>query len=526
MNNMKSLSIILLLSLGVAGYSYAKSDCGSDCSTKCDSDCSSTCSTDCGTDCSDSCADSCSDSCSDNCSGGTSTFLRPRQSTTDLTYLNNLSFYNRYHDARCSFFTWDSTLFFQKNRSEKCLGNGFFGHNPLIVAEQAPSHFNSINLGLGNTATGESFSSTVSLCPRREVVGWLNHLWFNLDCFCTGLWFDVSFAVARAKHTLNFREANSVVGNISTIGTTDTATPPANVAQSFANLNVFSNDCSHTGVDDVMLRIGYDYSYCDNDHMGIYFLGIVPTGKAFDNTRWFQPLVGSKHGAVGAGFEGDYTIWSCDNSDLVFQTELLYQYRLRHEERRIFDYSNGSLSRFLLVASEDNVDNPVSGYNALESCVRVEPRSQLEWWANFHYQWCNWSAEFSYNLWFRDCEKISCANFDFGNTGIFDMTRCTTQTSNSCAKIDTLPLAGTPDQTFVNIQSGANGACSYVNNCSAIAKRVLTNKISGAIGYNNVWCDCYPWYLGFGAGYEFASSKYKRHALENVSIYGKMGISW
>jgi len=494
MNNMKSLSIILLLSLGVAGY--AKGDSKSDCSSNsCATDCGTTCSTDCGTSCSTDCSGD-----SSGCTDGTSTFLRPRQYTTDLTYLNNLSFYNRYHDARCSFFTWDSTIFFQKNRSEECLGAGFLGKNPLVIAEQAPSDFNSINLGLGNSTTGESFRSAFSLCPSREVVGWLNHLWFNLDCFCTGLWFDITFAVARAKHTLNRSEKETTGGNI--------AGEATNAVQAFNAKNVFSNDCSHTGVDDVMFRIGYDYNYCDNDHAGIYFLGIAPTGKETDNSRWFQPLVGSKHGAIGFGIEGDYTIWACDNSDLVFQTELLYQYRLRHDERRVFDYSNGSLSRFLLVAPQNDVDNPVSGYNALINCVRVEPRSQLEWWANFHYQWCNWSAEFSYNLWFRDCEKISCATFDFGNNGIYDMTRCTDRTSNSCATIAALPLTGTADTSFVTLQSGGDKKeCSHVNLCSAIAKRVLTNKISGAIGYNNVWCDCYPWYLGFGAGYEFASKK-------------------
>jgi len=504
MNNVKSLSIILLLSLGVAGFSYADNGCGDDCSTS---------KSDCGSDCASDCKNA---NCSSDCDRGTSTFLRPRQYTTDLTYLNNLSFYNRYHGARCSFFTWDSTVFFQRNRQEGYLGAGFFGTNPLVVAENAPSDFNANNLDLGNTNSGEFFRSKVSICPRREVVGWLSHFYFNLDFCCTGLWADIAFTVARAKHKLNFNEVNTTAGNI--------AGEPTTVAQAFNNLNVFSRDCEQTGVDDVLFRIGYDYNYCDNDHAGFYFLGIAPTGKAFDNTRWFQPLVGSKHGAVGAGFEGDYTIWACENSELVFQTELLYQFRLRHEERRTFDYNNGPLSRFLLVAASDNVDNPVSGYNALQACVRVEPRSQLEWWANFHYQWCDWAAEFSYNLWWRQGERINCTNFDFGKNGIYDLTHCATAsnplTSHSTATIASLVNTGTNDATFVALQA------KDVNLCSGAAHQVLTHKVSGAFAYNNVWCDCYPWYVGFGAGYEFASNKYRRHALENWSVYGKWGISW
>ena len=86
---------------------------------------------------------------------------------------------------------------------------------------------------------------------------------------------------------------------------------------------------SHTGVDGVLLRLGYDYTYCNNDHFGIYFAGQAPTGKQFNNSRWFQPQVGSKHGAVGVGIEGDCTVWcdDCSNSDFVVMSELLYLYK-------------------------------------------------------------------------------------------------------------------------------------------------------------------------------------------------------
>lgn len=532
MNNLKSLSIILLLSMGLVGTNYA-GDCSSDCSTS--NNCNTGCSTDCNT-------NNCSTDCGRGGSGDggcrTSTYFSPRPLTTNLTYLNNLSFYNRYHEARCSFLTWDSTVFYQKSRRPR-IGEGFLGTNNLIVGEQGTDiDFNSINLGLGNTTSGENFLSTVSLCPRREVIGWQAHLYFNLDCFCIGLWADIAFTVAQAKHRLRFNEVNTTPGNI--------PDEPTTVGQAFDQLNVFAcrngnsslttttgsnncntdcrRDCKHTGVDDVLLRIGYDYNYCDNDHVGVYFLGIAPTGKHQDNTRWFQPQVGSKHGAVGVGFEGDYTIWSCENQDLVVQTELLYQYRLRHHECRVFDYCNGPLSRFLLVANADNVDNPVSGYDALKTRVRVEGRSQLNWWLNLHYQWCNWGAEISYELWFRDREKISNACFDFGNTGIFDMTHCGTSadplTSHSTATIASLVNTGTADTSFVPLQS------SDVNLRSGAAQRVLTNSVTGNVSYNGVWCDCYAWYVGLGGGAEFASRRYRRNALETWTVYGKWGISW
>lgn len=517
MNNVKSLSIILLLSLGVASYTIGK-DCndgsrGRDCDRN-----------------------SCSDDRNDDCCL-TSTFIRPRQYTTDLTYLNNLNFYNRKHDARCSFLTWEGTIFYQENRKEQCLGVGFFGANPAEFGEAEGADFNVNNLNIGIANSTENFKSLVSVCPERKVVGWLSHAYANLDCFCTGLWADITFAVVRAKHRLNFNEElESSEGNLQGGPKTVTEAFGLDPDSTFEGLSVFANECKKTSVDDVMFRIGYDYCWCNNDTVGVYFLGIAPTGSSFNNALWWQPIVGSKHGAVGAGLQGDYTIWvdECNNTEVVFQTELLYQFRLRHDENRIFDLDNGTFSRALLTvdgATQATRSNPINAfsdnslYNNLVSCVRVEPRHQVEWWANFHYQWCNWGAEFAYNLWFRDHERVDCDNFDFGdNVGIFDNSNIGVcqgmPTSGSTNTIATLSAQGTHDPQFVSL--GAEN----VDQCSAVAQRVLTHKIGAAFSYNSVWCDCYPWLVGFGAGYEFASREDRCHALENWHVYGKWAISW
>ena len=111
--------------------------------------------------------------------------------------------------------------------------------------------------------------------------------------------------------------------------------------------------------------------------------------------------------------------------------------------------------------------------------------------------------------------------------GIFDKSgNCVAfnaQTTNSKATVQTVP--GGPslairDNEFTALTS------SDVNLCSGIAKRVLSHTISGAVAYNSVWCDCYPWYVGLGGGYEFVSRKNRRHAFENWHVYGKVDISF
>lgn len=505
MNNVKKLSILLLLSMGV-GASYA-ADCSSDCNVSGNNGCSS----DCGTGSNDCNNNGCS--VSNDCDGknSTTTVIVPRPLITNLTLRNNMSLYNFKRMVRPNFFTWDTTYAYFQNRRGKCLGAGLLGKNPLVVAEEG-GDFNSVNLGLVSEV-GDGFKSTVSISPRRNVFAWYNQLYFNLDCFCNGLWADISFAVVHARHKLRFNEVVTTPG--------DAEGQPTTVREALTNDNFFANDCRRTGVDDVMFRVGYDWNYCGPDYVGIYGLGIAPTGRRFDNARFFQPIVGSKHGAIGAGVSGTYTLMDneCNDSDLVAMTELLYAFRLRHDERRVFDLNNGPLSRFLLGATEDNPGTPVPLLDALTRCVRVEPRHEINWWTALHYQWCNWGGEVAYNLFWKDRERIKCPTFDFGGLGIFDMS-CGNLTSNSTATIGQAFNDRVQDPEFVALTA------ADVNLRSGAAHKALSHTISATVSYNNVFCDCYPWMAAFGGGYEFASRKNRRFTFENWTVYGKLALSF
>lgn len=524
--NMKQLSIVLLLSLGMAG-AQASSGCNTGCETDCNV--SNGCETDCNTDCNDN------SNCNDKCCY--STFVRPRSITTDLTYRNTgNTFYNRYHDAACNFFQWDNAFIYTRNRRGRDLGAGFFGKNPIVFAEEG-GDFNSLNLGLGSTV-GNGFSSTVCLAPRREVFAWLTQLYFNLDVCYTGLWFDVSFAVESVRNRLRFREAVAVPGNIPGQATTVAEALEARgvFAESVANITTGAtgvncdNRCHRrTGVDDVMIRLGYDWKFCGNDHVGISLVGVAPTGRKYDNARWLQPLIGSRHGAIGVDLTADYTAWTdeCSNSEAVLMTELLYLFRLKRRENRAFDFGapNGPLSRFLLGATSTAPNNPVAINQLLESCVRVEPRSELNWWLAGHYQWCNWGFELSYNLFYRDRERICGGTFNFDDFGIADLTCINaahpTPTTNSTATVAQTQQERVADATFTTIDSA-----NTVNLRSGAACRELTNTIAGGVSYNNVWCECYPWFLSISGKYEFASRERRRGSFENWGVFGKASISF
>ncbi|MBA2307129.1 hypothetical protein H0W26_03285 [Candidatus Dependentiae bacterium] len=515
MNNVRKLSVFLLLSAGVNSAVLADSRCSTDCNT---SSLSSSCDTRCSTDCSIDCDTDCDTDC--NGSSNCSTVFRARPIVGNLTYRNNLTYFNRYHDARCNFFTWDSTYIFEKNRHSRCAGSGIFGtNNGTLTVGETGADINPIFLGLGANTT-DGYSATLTVRPRRRVFSWLSQLTFNLDSCCTGLWTDLSFAVTNVRHRLCLTETDTGT-NVIPSGTNGTT--PGTVAAALTDLGVLPTRCRRTGVDDAMIRLGYDWNFCGNDHVGFYGLGYIPTGRRRHNGQLFQPTVGTKNGGLGFGFTADYTAWSDEssNSDIVLMTEFKYTFMFRHKEARVFDLNNGPLSRFLLVAPETDTFAAQPILPFLTQCVKVQMRSTIDWWLGMHWQYCNWGAEFDYNLYWRDRERICRANFDFGNFGLYDINNvCGNSTSSSTATPGGAVGAGTSDTVFTPLTS------SDVNLRSAAACKALVSTISGSISYNNVWCDCYPWYLGFGGNVEFASRKQRRSNFENWGVFGKAAISF
>ncbi|MBA3752531.1 hypothetical protein H0X06_07170, partial [Candidatus Dependentiae bacterium] len=254
------------------------------------------------------------------------TYLRPRSITTDLTYRNAMTFYQRYHGARDAKITYDSSLIFQKSRNGRTIGAGYLGKNPLVVAENN-GDISSLNLGLISSQP-EGFRSQIKLSAKRKVFAWLTQFIFNLDPLLDGLWADVGFAMVKARHIIRLDEKVTTPGDVPGLQTVNDA---------FTQLGVFPTERRSTAVDDVEIRVGYDYSHCGINHAGIYFLGSQSTGPRYDNTMFFQPLVGSRHSGIGGGFRGVYSCWE----DLTFLTEIKYQYKFRKAGPRIFDLCNG-----------------------------------------------------------------------------------------------------------------------------------------------------------------------------------------
>lgn len=448
----------------------------------------------------------------------------PRGITTDLVYIDAITFKARHCQAEDenrvrSIFT--NTFLYQQSNKSKTLGSAFLlgdGSNSITVAQTAPADVNSLWLGLFNPTT--PFSSTFSIAPQSKIFGYHLNWYVNLDSWLCGLWFDLSAAVLNTRNTLHCNE----VGNFATQcpGIFNVTSALSNPNYSFGQF--FCGTCNgekrRTALDDLQFRLGYEWSWaCLGDGIwGLYFIGTAPAGRKATATYVFEPLVGSKHGSAGVGFDADYQFNLC-GYDFSILTDFNYRYVLKHRECRTFDLTpNGPLSRFLLVAPEALPSTPLPGINFFTQNVNTTPGSTIQWWIALNFETCNWDFEVGYNLFWRQREKISSSSLTAFNPdiGIYDLgcigAGCT---SASTATIGT--FAPTADATFVPLTT------ANLNLTSAAAGKVLTNKIYGAVSTNGCVCECIDWIATVGGSYEFVDGSSRCSALSYWAVFGKFG---
>ena len=498
-----------------------RSGCSRDCDASGSRDCRSGrsgCSISCNSDC---------DDCN-NCDSRT-TFI-PRQVNFDSTYelaLNN--YWHYYNNAPCRPFVYlHAVPFFQKSRRGDRLARFLLpsDSNSLTVGELGTAatdvDINSLFLGLVTPCGVAPFRSTISICPERKAFGAVLYAYFDLCSFWDGLWASVNFTPMRAEHRLNFRERlESAEGSVAGRGTvSDVLT-----GDTFLRFGrFFRGRRSRTGVDDIQVKFGWNFWDTDCGHAGIYSVFGLPTGRRLNGRHIFEPVVGSKHFSTGVGLNFDYMVWQWCNSNVNFMFDFKYRYVFQHDEIRSFDFCcNGEFSRFLpLVTFADRCpgDN-AAAINFFTNCVRVEPRSTIDFWTALHYEWCGWNLELGYNLWWRDSERISFINRcdNRKDLGIFDL-------GGVCVGNLGTASQATIAQPFNRVRSDAvftNVDDCDLNPCSSAQPRVLTNKVYGAASYNGLWCDT-PWMLGLLGSYEFA--RHRPGALEQWAVAVNLSVGF
>lgn len=523
-----------------SGVSLSNSNVSSKFNNKCDgcnfnncNDCdfnncnswdSNSCKDKCNFSCDGSCDLPCNLLCDDDCAISRTIFI-PRQQTTDSVNDLALSNYHFYHHTICpedrAFFHIQASYFHKESRNECDLAGYFFpnGQRCINIREDGSGDVGSLWIEL-ISSKDTKFDSTLCIAPKRKIDGGFFNFYFDFNSWLCGSWLSISFAAMRAEHNLCLRESN--VENPGTINNIETAIDAFNNPTWTAG-KLSPNKLCRSGVDDVQFKLGWNYYFCNQDHLGIYFVATAPTGCRTRNEFLFEPVVGTRHGSVGVGFNGDYTVWECGNQGVTWMADFKYRFVLSHCERRLFDLcDNGPFSRYLQVVTESERSLTLPGVNFFAVPVDVRPGSTIDLWTAFHYYWCDFNFEVGYNLWWKDCEEICIRSADLG-VGIYDINGdCKGDPFCSTGANITQTVAGAgsnfapSDTTFKTIST------SDFNIASGSHPRSLSHTIYGAFSYNTeVWC--MPVMLGFVGSYEFARCN---TTFEQWGVHLKTAISF
>lgn len=443
-----------------------------------------------------------------------------------------LNYYPRYEYEQCSWFILQASgFYFQSTNNDEQAQYFLPGcQNCITVQQNNTSDVSSAWLGLLRPVD-DPFSSKFCIEPKRTVGGGAIKLYFDLqswfgDCSCwyKNWWASIFIPIVHVKHNLNNEELLSSGPGTAPGGFTTVQAALNNPAWRYGKFPCKAR--TKTGVDDINIKIGLNVIENNCGHAGLYGIIFAPTGKGTKACSVFEPLVGGNHVGLGAGLNTDYRFYANEVCSLDLMADIRYAYFLKHRETRSFDLFNGDWSRYLLVVTPDDVNNPVPGINFLTQSADVTPRGNLDIWIALHYQKCNWDFELGYDFWWRQKEKIDlvCACPD---VGIFDIAGCprtTSSTAKICQAIRGEADAPISDAVFTPIRCtcAAGDQSSVVNVDSAASPVAISNTIYAAVARHFMVCND-PAMLGIGGSYEFAA---RDSALSQYGIWVKGSITF
>ncbi len=269
-----------------------------------------------------------------------------------------------------------------------------------------------------------------------------------------------------------------------------------------------SHERSNFGIDDVILKGGYDLYFNGDDHFGLYLLGGFPTkrnlksevyrksdhfkknekiegGEIIDSLHINDtPQLGTKHFRVGTGINGGFTLMDCDEHHLTLMLDTQYRYAFPA------DYGHS-------VSSEDQKEEKTS-----KGEVRFTPGHTVNAWTALHYAYGNCNFELG-----------SAFTTTFGSkvTGIDEKKE---SKDEDAGKDKNKPKDESSHNLFKDLQTPDTvkfGATPYV-----------------AFSYNSTVFDN-PATLGFGVGYDFNAlhnEKKSPHKFQGVVAWVNASMSF
>lgn len=459
-----------------------------------------------------------------SCAQASHSFYTPRQVTTDPTFELALTDFRMFHADDAKHFQLYIKPFFQLTNSPDKIAAYFLPNSCACahVREDGSGDINPLWFNL-ISEPGTMYSSTLCFAPQRATYGGV------LTCFAEWkhAWLLLNTAAMGATHNMHVTECNITPTSGGVACNTRNMCAGLNNPTWCAGKILCCSSATKAGLDDIQLKLGWNFSRKEKRHAAVYVVATAPTGIRPKSEILFEPLVGTKHWSLGGGLNVDYVLSEYSDYRCALLADVKYRYVFRATERRSFDLcANGPWSRYLQVVREDAPFNSMPGINFFTRDAAVTPQSTVDAWAALHFEFkSHWDLEIGYNLFWRQQEKIEfaccdelrsicCDNQVLGPVGIFDMPGvCGTAVSASTATIS---------QGFNQVASNTvftPVTLAQFNLDSAAHPNVLTNKIYAAFDWHHMH-EHYTPLLGLGGSYEFGN----RNSFNQWAVWAVIGI--
>lgn len=496
------------------------------------------------------------------------TYFVPRSVSHHSVYEHALRMHDTYYnplgaaDGR-SFIQVFASPFYMHSRAGNDLGAFFTpcNKNPFIAAGDSSGNVDSRAFSIRNpvsvavvNAVSEDlptgiFRSKVRLSPERTAYGAHISIRLDLSHCIEHAWFHLDFAPMSVKHKLNFCESEVINAGDVTNSDPVLRSKFRNMSEALRNPDWCKGQfqtCSKRkgGVDDIQLKFGYDWDICPFNHWSFYALATIPTGERQESEYVFEPVVGTKHAAFGAGMEADWRLHECGEHTVTAMIDFKYRYLLCAQQYRSFDLKGrGDWSRYLNI-SPHGVTPFEPGINKFTVLADVKPRSQFDAWAAVHYQWLTcWHLEAGYDFWWRVREKVTdpCRFREDGGFHRFvgensnrvepylvdsKYTIVGSTTRGRVSGVNQVTIALQPPNTTAPdpVPSEATlipYAVEDLDLKSAEHPRVFSHTMYGAIAYNGMICGRYS---TWGLALSFEVPQDRKRGLEMHTVWGTFGI--
>lgn len=439
----------------------------------------------------------------------------------------------------------------------------------VFTPEDVIHNFNYDNWVAGIVGAAGTLTTNYSFMSDQKIYGARLSYHQDLDRILDGLFVRFNAPIVEVRNDMNIKSLTTEVKQKLPSG--GVLPGPADPRKEYGFLDYLSGDIenlddegdrqeplryakitggshSASGIADVEATLGYTFLHKGRLRAALMGSLIIPTGNTSNGHYIFEPVYGNgHHWGISVSLDESCILWKRENKYVELSFVSKYKYLFESVEKRTLDFIRRDDAKtkvkggYYLLGGESGQNKVFPLANVLTQDLRVSPGSQYESMINLSLVCKKFTLDIGYDFYAKEKEHVALK---------YEWQNDTYAQAHKRYFTDNLTIGGhvydgkfiTSVNPTVNDIAAANpirvqkafaydGAANDTNAAineenldfePVITPDQITSKIYAAIGYE---CDKWQYPVMFGLGGSYEVSK-NNSALENWTLWGKLGISW